>query len=100
MADGFTVDYNLLTDQAAKLMSLKEEFDSARTQLKQAATSMGAGYESADNVRFVGQVEQICKDLENLSQTLEYGSQMLKNDAVEYQNKEAELTGKAGSLPA
>lgn len=100
MSDGFTVDYNLLKEQAKKLRSLKGEFDDARSTLKQAANDMAPGYESADNVRFMEQVEQICRDLANLSIILDNGATMLENDSTIYVNKESELANKAAGLPA
>lgn len=95
----FSVQTNVLRDKAKALNQHAQDFDSITSKLKATATTMGTAYESDDNRKFVSRVEAMCVDLKNLADRLRNASQIITQQAGEYDKREAENTSRANRLP-
>lgn len=95
----FTVDPSVLSQKATQINQYADEYDSISTQLQQAATSMGAAYDSADNRKFIERMEACAKDLKLMSDKLRSASTTLKGQSSLYVDQETANTQQASSLP-
>ena len=95
----FSTEPAVLTQKAAQLDQYAEEYDSIRAQLRQAATSMGTAYDSADNRPFTARIEQFCADLQRMSDKLRTAAQTLKEQSAMYTAQEEENASMASRLP-
>lgn len=95
----FSTEVSVLIQKAGQLDQYAEEYDSIRTQLRQAATSMGEAYDSADNRVYTSRIEQFCTDLQMMSDKLRSASQTIQGQANMYTAQEEESTAAASRLP-
>lgn len=95
----FSTEASVLIQKADQLNRHAEEYDSIRAQLRQAATSMGAAYDSADNRAYTARIEQFCTDLQMMSDKLRAAARTLKEQSSMYTAQEEENTAAASKLP-
>ena len=95
----FTVDPAVINQKATLLSQYADEYEAISNQLRQAATTMGAAYDSADNRSFVSRIEQCVNDLKNMAAKLRAASATLKGQSSMYTNTENANTQQANRLP-
>ena len=95
----FTVDPAVINQKAATLSQYADEYEAISNQLHQAATTMGAAYDSADNRSFVGRLEACVTDLKNMAAKLRAASATLKGQSGMYSEQESSNTQQASRLP-
>ena len=95
----FSTDFAVLNEKAAKLSTFAEDYDAIREQLRQAATSMGSAYDSADNRSYTSHIENFCNDLKFLSDKLRVASDTIRQQASMYKSQEENNTAEANNLP-
>ena len=99
MASNFSVDPDTLHKIANQLDSLAEEYQQESKDLREAATSMGTNYQSADNRQFVDMIETLCDELDAFTNKLQTAKETLDQQAKDYVEQETDNTGVARSLP-
>jgi len=95
----FTVDPTAINQKATMLSQYADKYEGISTQLRQAATTMGAAYDSADNKAFVSRIEQCVTDLKNMAAKLRAASETLKGQSGMYVDQENANTQQANRLP-
>lgn len=95
----FTVDPSVLVQKAQALNQHADDYDSISTQLQNAATTMGAAYDSADNRSFVSRMEECVKDLRAMANKLRAAAVTLQGQASIYNEQESNNTQQANRLP-
>ena len=99
MEVSFRTDVSIMSEKASKLSLFAEDYDSIREQVRQAATSMGAAYDSADNRSFTAHIEEFCSELKFMSDKLRTASEIIKQQSSMYTSREEHNTSVASRLP-
>ena len=95
----FSTDPGELNRAAGTMARLAEEFSSISTNVRQAATGMGSAYDTADNRKFVAQIEGFCAELQRMAEKLEAAGVTLGDQAKLYADREEENSSIANRLP-
>lgn len=95
----FTVDPNVLNQKAKELDGHADNYDAISARLQNAATTMDAAYDSADNRTFVSRMEECAKDLKAMANKLRAASVTLQGQSKIYSTQETENTQAASRLP-
>ncbi|MCH4168330.1 MAG: WXG100 family type VII secretion target [Streptococcaceae bacterium] len=74
----------VLKKTSNELKSLADSYQNIYTQLMNQARTMGAAWQSQDNLAFVSQIEGFCEDLEKMKASLENVSQITMRQATNY----------------
>ena len=94
----FSVDPDTLKRVSNELDDLAQEYAQESKDLRNEATTMGTNYQSADNKKFVEQIETLCDELDAFTKKLETASETLNQQALDYRTQEEDNTGVASSL--
>ncbi|MCL1852298.1 MAG: WXG100 family type VII secretion target [Peptococcaceae bacterium] len=84
----FTVTPEQLAKASKEISQLSETYTTIYKQLLQAATTMGAAWEGADNLAFVGQINGCCTDLQKMADKMRLASQALDKQQKNYFNRQ------------
>lgn len=81
----FTVDPPVLHSAATKFRDLAQQYNEVYNSLINAASTMGAAWDAADNQAFVTQINGFCKELQDMVNHLEQSAQTLDQQATNYE---------------
>ena len=95
----FMVDTDAVRQKAAQVNGYAEQYDILRSKLLNAATSMGAYYDSADNREFVSRITECCQQLAEVSNRLRNAAQQMNAQSRRYDTTEEENSMQARRLP-
>ena len=95
----FMVDTDAVRQKAAQVNGYAEQYDVLRAKLLNAASSMGASYDSADNREFVSRITECCQQLAEVSNRLRNAAQQMNAQSRRYDTTEEETSMKARRLP-
>lgn len=95
----FMVDTDAVRQKAAQVNGYAEQYDVLRAKLLNAASSMGASYDSADNREFVSRITECCQQLAEVSSRLRNAAQQMTAQSRRYDATEDENSIQARRLP-
>lgn len=85
MGKTFTVDDQALDTAATELDTISGNYTRISGQLMDKAQTMGAAWDSADNLAFVEQISGFCEDMQAMAAKLKNASQTLAQQSKNYQ---------------
>lgn len=84
MGKTFSVDPQVLANTSSKLETISTTYSDLAQQLMQKAQTMGAAWDSEDNLAFVNQITGFTDDLNNMATKLLTASQAMKQQSTNY----------------
>ncbi|MCL1790059.1 MAG: WXG100 family type VII secretion target [Peptococcaceae bacterium] len=84
----FSVTPQQLEKTSKEISQLSDTYTTIYKQLLQAASTMGAAWEGADNLAFVAQINGCCTDLQKMADKLQLASQALDKQQQNYLNRQ------------
>lgn len=84
MGKTFTVDPQAVTDAATRLADISSSYTDISSQLMEKAQTMGAAWDSEDNLAFVNRISGFCDDLKNMAAKLMTASETLAKQSAQY----------------
>ena len=83
---------------AGQLEELSQRYSGYAKELMQAASTMGDAWQGEDNQAFVTQITGFTEELELMSKKLMTGSEALRTQASNYEQRQDAITSAAKSL--
>lgn len=84
MGKTFTVDDQALDNASTELDTISGNYTRISNQLMEKAQTMGAAWDSADNLAFVEQISGFCDDMQAMATKLKSASQTIAQQSKNY----------------
>lgn len=85
MGKSFNVDTQALSDASKKLNTISVNYTEISNQLMEKAQTMGAAWDSEDNLAYVAQINGFCEDLRKMASKLMTASEVVGQQGANYQ---------------